>query len=118
MTLTELQAQADAYVTQYEVGYFPVFENLARLSEEVGELAREVSHTHGGKKKKASEADGSAREELGDTLFVLACLANQLGVNLDEALEFVFEKYARRDVDRWPRRAVSATPSAADRDEP
>lgn len=110
MTLTELQAQADAYVTQYEVGYFPVFENLARLSEEVGELAREVSHTHGIKKKKATEADGSAGEELGDTLFVLACLANQLGVNLDEALDFVFEKYARRDAGRWPRRAASDEP--------
>jgi NTP pyrophosphatase (non-canonical NTP hydrolase) len=103
-TLDELQARVDAHISQFKPGYFPVFENLGRLSEEVGELAREISDVYGTKKKKTTEQPGSAQEELGDILFVVACLANQMGLSLDQALETTFAKYNVRDHDRWPRR--------------
>jgi NTP pyrophosphatase (non-canonical NTP hydrolase) len=100
-TLDELQGRVDAHVGQFKEGYFPVFENLGRLTEEVGELAREISHIHGIKKKKTSESAGSAQEELGDILFVVACLANQMGLSLEQALEQTFKKYNMRDARRW-----------------
>jgi NTP pyrophosphatase (non-canonical NTP hydrolase) len=100
-TLDQLQARVEAHIGQFQEGYFPVFENLGRLSEEVGELAREVSHLYGLKKKKTSEEAGSAQNELGDILFVLACLANQMGLSLEEALGQTFEKYNVRDAGRW-----------------
>ncbi len=101
MTLNDLQAQVDAYISQFKEGYFPPLENMVRLSEEVGELAREVTHLHGHKQKKASEAPGSALEEIGDVLFVVACLANQMGLSLEEAMRLTMQKYAIRDANRW-----------------
>jgi NTP pyrophosphatase (non-canonical NTP hydrolase) len=101
VTLTALQQDVDAYIAQFKEGYFPPLENLARLTEEVGELARELSHTHGHKKKKAGEAPSSALEEIGDILFVVACLANQLGLSLEDAMKLTLEKYQVRDANRW-----------------
>lgn len=77
---------------------------LARLSEEVGELARAVMHQHGGKKPKAGEDAGNVGEEIADSIFVLVCLANSLGIELDQAFSSVMEKYRRRDTDRWTRK--------------
>jgi NTP pyrophosphatase (non-canonical NTP hydrolase) len=103
VTLSELQRDVDAYIAQFKEGYFPPLENVVRLTEEVGELAREVSHLHGHKKKKASEAPGSALEEIGDVLFVVACLANQMGLSLEDAMRLTLEKYNVRDATRWTR---------------
>ncbi len=103
MTLNDLQRDVDAYISQFKEGYFPPLENMVRLSEEVGELAREVTHLHGHKKKKESEAPSSALEEIGDVLFVVTCLANQLGLSLEDALRQTLEKYNVRDANRWTR---------------
>ncbi len=104
MTLAELQARVDAWVSQFEEGYWPPLANLARLVEEVGELARELNHAHGPKKKKESEPAGDVALEIGDALFVLTCLANSLGVDLDAAMQRTLEKYRVRDADRWKRK--------------
>ena len=76
MALREAQQLVDQWISQYKEGYFPPLTNLARLSEEVGELAREINHRFGEKTKKKEEADGDLALELADILFVVICLAN------------------------------------------
>lgn len=104
MEIKEAQARVDAWISQFEEGYWPPLVNLARLMEEVGELARELNHRHGAKTKKADEPEQDLAMEMADVLFVLLALANEQGVNLDEALERVLEKYRVRDSDRWERK--------------
>lgn len=103
MDLREAQQQVDRYISQFKLGYFPPLVNLARLVEEVGELARELNHAHGPKTKKRDEPEGEIALELGDILFVLVVLSNQLGIDLQEALERTISKYEVRDADRWER---------------
>jgi NTP pyrophosphatase (non-canonical NTP hydrolase) len=100
-TLAELQQQVDRWIGQWETGYFPPLSNLARLTEEVGELAREINHQHGAKPKKATESEGSIAEEIGDILFVLVALANSMEVDLTQAARDTFDKYDARDSTRW-----------------
>ncbi len=101
MDLTEAQARVHAWIDRFEEGYWPPLHNLARLVEEVGELARELNHRYGSKPKKAGEAEQDLAMELADVLFVLLVLANQHGIDLGEALEEVLEKYRVRDGERW-----------------
>lgn len=103
-TLPELQEDIDLYINGFEEGYFPPIELLARLTEELGELSREVQHVYGVKKKKSEEAVRSLEEETGDLLFVLVCFANSQGISLEKALTSVLEKYKVRDVDRWTKK--------------
>jgi NTP pyrophosphatase (non-canonical NTP hydrolase) len=104
MSLSEIQRRVDAWISRYEEGYFEPLTNLARLSEEVGELAREVNHRYGQKTKKASEAEGDPAMEMADILFVLVCMANREGIDLQEAFDRMMEKVERRDADRWTRK--------------
>ncbi len=104
MDLRDAQREVDAYISQFEEGYFPPLVNLARLAEEVGELARELNHRHGKKTRKSDEPDGDLALELGDILFVIVVLANQHGVDLQSAAERTLEKYRVRDADRWERK--------------
>lgn len=104
LSMQELQKRVDDYIGQFKEGYFPPFELLARLTEELGELSREVQHVHGQKKKKSTEADNSIAEELGDFFFVLVCFANAQGIRLDETLLKVLDKFETRDKDRWTRK--------------
>lgn len=101
MELEEAQRRVDEWITSFEEGYWPPLVNIARLMEEVGELAREYNHRFGAKPKKAEEGEAELAEELADVLFVVLVLANERGIRLDEALEGVLEKYRRRDSDRW-----------------
>jgi len=103
MTLSEAQAAVDAWITRFEEGYWPPLTNLARLTEEVGELAREMNHRFGHKTKRPDEADQDLAMELGDVLFVLLVIANQQGIDMEETLGRVLEKYQNRDGDRWTR---------------
>lgn len=96
-----LQKEVDDYIGQYKEGYFPPFEMLARMTEELGELAREVQHVHGMKKKKTTEAKKSMEEELGDLLFVLICFANAEKIDMQKAHDRIMEKFRVRDQDRW-----------------
>lgn len=104
LTLVEAQAKVDAWISQFEEGYWPPLTNLARLIEEVGELAREMNHRFGHKTKRADEPERDLAIELADVLFVLLVIANEQGIDLDEALERVLEKYRVRDSDRWERK--------------
>jgi len=99
--LKAAQAAVDAWISQFEEGYWPPLANLARLVEEVGELARILNHEYGSKPKKPDEAPQDLAEELADVLFVLICLANERGIDLDEALAGVLAKYRTRDAVRW-----------------
>lgn len=100
-SLADLQRDVDAYISQFKEGYFSPLSMLARISEEVGELAREVNHQFGEKPKKKSEADNSIELELGDILFITICFANSLGIDLTEAHRKVMDKFNTRDADRW-----------------
>lgn len=104
MEIRDVQQQVDAYISQFKEGYFPPLVNLARLTEEVGELARELNHAYGPKTKKPDEPDGDIALELGDILFVVVVLANQLGIDLDDAARRTLSKYQVRDADRWERK--------------
>ena len=101
MRLSEAQQAVDAWISQFEEGYWPPLSNLARLTEEVGELAREMNHRFGHKPKKASEPEQDLALELGDVLFVLLVIANEQGIDLEETLERVLAKYRTRDSGRW-----------------
>jgi NTP pyrophosphatase (non-canonical NTP hydrolase) len=100
-TLKELQQEVDAYISQFKEGYFSPLALTARMTEELGELAREVNHYYGEKPKKATEDEKTIEEELGDVLFVLICFANSLHIDLEEAHNRVMKKFNTRDKDRW-----------------
>ncbi|UJL48251.1 nucleotide pyrophosphohydrolase [Virgibacillus sp. NKC19-16] len=97
----QIQKRVDDYISQYKEGYFSPLSLMARLSEEVGELAREVNHYHGEKPKKAEEKEKTVEEELGDILFVLSCFANSLDIDMSEAFDIAINKIETRDKDRW-----------------
>ncbi|GAB6929989.1 nucleotide pyrophosphohydrolase [Paenibacillus sp. JCM 10914] len=100
-SMAEMQREVDRYISQFKEGYFSPLSMMARMSEEVGELAREVNHQFGEKPKKADEADNSIEMELGDILFITMCFANSLGIDLEEAHNKVMHKFSTRDADRW-----------------
>jgi len=102
--LKEAQQRVDTWVSQFEEGYFHPLTNLARLAEEVGELAREVNHRFGQKTKKAEEPEGDLGMEMADILFVLICMANREGIDLDEAFDRMMQKVTARDEKRWTRK--------------
>ena len=102
--LTDAQRRVDAWVSQYEEGYFDPLTNLARLTEEVGELAREINHRYGQKTKKPEEPEGDLGMEMADILFVLICMANREGLNLQEAFDRMMGKVETRDEARWTRK--------------
>jgi NTP pyrophosphatase (non-canonical NTP hydrolase) len=104
MDLRDVQKQVDAYISQFKEGYFPPLVNLARLTEEVGELARELNHRYGPKTKKPDEPDGDVALELADIVFVCVVLANQMGLDLQDAIERTLTKYEVRDANRWERK--------------
>jgi len=103
-TMEELQKEVDDYISQFEEGYFSPLALTARLTEELGELAREVNHYYGEKPKKVTEKPGTVSEELADLLFVGICLANSLHIDLEDAFNHVMHKFNTRDKDRWQRK--------------
>jgi len=101
--MKQLQEEVDSYIGQFKEGYFSPLAMVARLTEELGELAREINHYYGEKPKKQTEEAKTIEEESGDLLFVLICLANSLNIDLEEAHNRVMEKFNTRDKDRWTR---------------
>lgn len=102
--MKELQQEVDAYISQFKEGYFSPLALTARMTEELGELAREVNHYYGEKPKKNDEKEKTIEEELGDMLFVMICFANSLNIDLEEAHNMVMEKFNTRDKDRWTKK--------------
>lgn len=103
-SLVSMQEEVDTYIQQFKTGYFSPLAQMARLTEEVGELAREINHYHGEKAKKASEGKKTVAEELGDVLFVTLIMANSLNIDLTEVFEENMEKFNRRDRYRFERK--------------
>jgi len=104
MSLADAQRRVDAWISQYEEGYFHPLTNIARLTEEVGELAREVNHRFGQKTKKRDEAEGDLAMEMADILFVLICMANREGIDLQAEFDRMMAKVETRDRDRWTKK--------------
>ena len=107
MTLSDAQRRVDAWISQFEEGYFDPLTNMTRLAEEVGELAREVNHRFGQKTKKPGEAEGDMGMEMADILFVLICMANREGIDLEESFARMMAKVEGRDATRWTRKSGS-----------
>jgi NTP pyrophosphatase (non-canonical NTP hydrolase) len=100
MTISEAQHQVDNWIQTAGVRYFNELTNMAILSEEVGEVARIIARKYGEQSFKAEEHDSDLSDELADVLFVVLCLANQTGVNLEEALAGSLAKKTGRDQKR------------------
>lgn len=100
LSIREAQATVDRWIQTIGVRYFDEMTNLAQLVEEVGEVARILSRTHGEQSSKPGESPGDLADELADVLFVTICLANQSGIDLSDALGRNLDKKTRRDSDR------------------
>lgn len=100
MTIKEAQDHVHQWITTTGVRYFSELTNMAILTEEVGELARIMARTYGDQSFKESDKGREMSDEIADVLFVLICIANQTGVNLEDALSKNFEKKNLRDATR------------------
>ena len=103
MTFEQVSERVDRYISQFSEGFFPPLLMLARLTEEVGEVARVIAHQNG-KTPKPGEEMGDLELELADLLFVMVCMANERGVNLERGFERMMHKVETRDKDRWTRK--------------
>ncbi len=101
MSFRPIQREVDQWISQFREGYFEPLAMLARVTEEVGELARVVMHRFGGKPPKPGEDPGDLAGEIADSIFVLVCLANSQQIDLDEAFAKMMKKFRERDADRW-----------------
>jgi len=100
MTISEAQQQVDEWIKTVGVRYFNELTNMAMLTEEVGEVARIIARRYGEQSEKESDKNKDLGDEMADVLFVLICLANQTGINLEEALKQNLLKKSERDEDR------------------
>ena len=100
MEIKKAQKIVDDWINEYGVRYFNELTNMAMLSEEVGEVARIIARRYGEQSEKESDKDKDLGEEMADVLFVLICLANQTGVDLEEAMKKNLEKKTQRDSTR------------------
>lgn len=104
MTLLEMQRTVDGWIKTVGKGYFSELTNMALLTEETGELARVIARVYGDQIAKPgdiTDASSNLKEEIADVLWVLTCLANQTGVDLQEAFEETLKKKTGRDSNRF-----------------
>ena len=100
LTIRDVQRRVDEWIKTYGVRYFSELTNMARLTEEVGEVARIMARKYGDQSFKASDTNHDLADEMADVLWVLVCLANQTGVDLTEAFERNLKKKTERDSER------------------
>lgn len=100
MNLQNAQKDVDQWIKQHGVRYFNELTNMAQLTEEVGEVARIIARRYGEQSEKESDKDKDLGEELADVIFVVLCLANQTGVDLEKAFAKKMSLKAKRDHDR------------------
>lgn len=100
MDIKNAQKIVDDWINQHGVRYFNELTNMAQLTEEVGEVARIIARRYGEQSEKESDKNKDLGEELADVLFVVLCLANQTGVDLQQAFDKRMDKKAKRDHDR------------------
>lgn len=105
MSLKDYQKQVDVWAMQFETPYWKPLEILARLTEEIGEVARETNHLFGPKKKKGNELERKLGEEFADVIFTIMCYANSQNINLDEYMDkVIIDKCYGRDNDRYKKK--------------
>lgn len=100
MNIQNAQKEVDNWIQQHGVRYFNELTNLAQLTEEVGEVARIIARRYGEQSEKESDKNKDLGEELADVIFVVLCLANQTGVDLQTAFEKKLKWKTERDHDR------------------
>ena len=100
MNLQNSQLDVDNWIKEHGVRYFNELTNMAQLTEEVGEVARIIARRYGEQSEKESDKSKDLGEELADVVFVVLCLANQTGINLQEAFDKKMEFKSNRDKDR------------------
>lgn len=100
MKLKNAQEIVDKWIQKHGVRYFNELTNMAQLTEEVGEVARIIARRYGEQSEKESDKDKDLGEELADVVFVVLCLANQTGIDLQEAFDRKMDKKTKRDHDR------------------
>jgi len=102
--MKDAQKQVDDCIKNSSYSYWEPLAQLARLTEEVGELAREINHRYGPKTKKSTEEVREIEDEIGDIIFTLACLANSTGVDMEKGLQGAIEKASGRDKNRYKKK--------------
>ncbi len=100
MNIENAQHAVDQWIKNHGVRYFNELTNMAQLTEEVGEVARIIARRYGEQSEKESDKNKDLGEELADVLFVVLCLANQTGINLQEAFDKKLDIKTKRDHDR------------------
>ncbi|MDR3273466.1 MAG: nucleotide pyrophosphohydrolase [Flavobacteriaceae bacterium] len=100
MSLKETQVQVDGWIKEYGVRYFNELTNMAQLTEEVGEVARIIARRYGEQSEKESDKGKDLGAELADVIFVTVCLANQTGVDLEQAFQINMKMKTLRDKER------------------
>lgn len=100
MNIKNAQKEVDDWIKEHGVRYFNELTNMAQLTEEVGEVARIIARRYGEQSEKESDKDKDLGEELADVMFVVLCLANQTGIDLQEAFDKKMHKKVKRDHDR------------------
>ncbi|PIQ46876.1 MAG: pyrophosphatase [Cytophagales bacterium CG12_big_fil_rev_8_21_14_0_65_40_12] len=98
--ITEVQQEVDKWIKEVGVRYFNELTNMAQLTEEVGEVARIIARRYGEQSEKESDKSKDLGEELADVMFVVVCLANQTGIDLQDAWDKKMAKKTNRDKDR------------------
>jgi NTP pyrophosphatase (non-canonical NTP hydrolase) len=98
--IKKAQERVDQWINEHGVRYFNELTNMAQLTEEVGEVARIIARRYGEQSEKASDKDKDLGEELADVLFVVLCLANQTGVDLQQAFDRKLDLKTQRDRER------------------
>jgi NTP pyrophosphatase (non-canonical NTP hydrolase) len=104
MTLKNIQKDVHVWTSQFKTQYWQPHEILAHLTEEVGELAREINHRWGSKPKKPTESKAELAEEITDIFFTLCCLANSQDIDLDNTWQKMMQKYEKRDNERFEKK--------------
>ena len=100
ITISKAQKMVDDWIRKVGVRYFNELTNMAILTEEVGEVARIIARKHGEQSEKKSDENLDLADELADVIFVIICLANQTGINLEEAIIKNLDKKTKRDAQR------------------
>lgn len=104
MEIKQMQQTVHEWISRFEEGYWSPPSMMLRLTEELGELAREVNHLYGQKPKKPGEPEGDLALEMADILFIITAMANSLNIDLEDAFKRTMEKYYTRDANRWTKK--------------
>ena len=104
MSFRDMQIEVDEWIEKHTIGYFEPLSIMARITEEVGELATELNDRYAGRVKKSGEDTKDIGDEVGDIMFALLCLANSHNIDLDKSWKNVMDKCYGRDKDRFEKK--------------